>query len=128
MSSSLCGAICRLAELLYEHGPAYAEGWNFGPNDEDAKPVGWIVDKMARLWGSEARWEIDQVSIRTKRTTSSSISPRRAAVSTGTRRCASRMPWRLIVDWAQQRQAGADVRKLTLAQIHDYQRLTRKLI
>jgi CDP-glucose 4,6-dehydratase len=31
---------------------------------------------------------------------------------------------RLIVDWARQRQAGADVRKLTLAQIQDYQRLT----
>lgn len=26
-----------LAQHLYEEGPAYAEGWNFGPNDEDAK-------------------------------------------------------------------------------------------
>jgi CDP-glucose 4,6-dehydratase len=41
-----------LAEQLYQHGPDYAEGWNFGPNDEDAKEVGWIVKQMATLWGS----------------------------------------------------------------------------
>ena len=29
-----------LAERLYESGPAFAEGWNFGPNDEDAKTGG----------------------------------------------------------------------------------------
>jgi CDP-glucose 4,6-dehydratase len=43
-----------LAERLYQHGPDYAEGWNFGPNDEDAKPVGWIVEQMAALWGPGA--------------------------------------------------------------------------
>jgi CDP-glucose 4,6-dehydratase len=48
-----------LAECLYEHGPGYAEGWNFGPNDEDAKPVGWIVEQMAALWGNDAQWQID---------------------------------------------------------------------
>ena len=47
-----------LAERLYEHGPEYAEGWNFGPIDEDAKPVGWIVEKMAALWGQGAQWQI----------------------------------------------------------------------
>jgi CDP-glucose 4,6-dehydratase len=48
-----------LAERLYEHGADYAEGWNFGPNDEDAKPVGWIVEQMAALWGHDAQWQID---------------------------------------------------------------------
>ena len=28
-----------LAQKLYEQGTRFAEGWNFGPNDEDAKPV-----------------------------------------------------------------------------------------
>jgi len=35
-----------LAEKLYREGSAYAEAWNFGPNDDDAKPVGWIVDQL----------------------------------------------------------------------------------
>lgn len=35
-----------LAEKLYSDGGAFAEGWNFGPNDNDAKPVNWIVDQL----------------------------------------------------------------------------------
>jgi CDP-glucose 4,6-dehydratase len=37
-----------LAEKLYTEGPKYAEGWNFGPMDEDAKPVEWIVQKLVK--------------------------------------------------------------------------------
>jgi len=49
-----------LAEKLYLEGTRYAEGWNFGPPDEDAKPVEWIVDRMCGLWGRGARYEIDR--------------------------------------------------------------------
>lgn len=49
-----------LAERLYGHGASYAEGWNFGPDDDDAKPVGQIVEQMAALWGGDARWQIDK--------------------------------------------------------------------
>jgi CDP-glucose 4,6-dehydratase len=48
-----------LAEKLYTQGPAYAEGWNFGPADEDAKPVQWIVEQLTALWGDGARWQLD---------------------------------------------------------------------
>ncbi len=44
-----------LAERLWEE-PALAGGWNFGPRDEDAKPVSWIVERMAALWGGDAAW------------------------------------------------------------------------
>jgi CDP-glucose 4,6-dehydratase len=45
-----------LAQKLYEEGVVYAEGWNFGPNDEDAKPVQWIVEKLTETWGEGASW------------------------------------------------------------------------
>lgn len=48
-----------LAERLWQEGPKYAEGWNFGPNDEDARPVSWIVDHLTALWGEGASWEVD---------------------------------------------------------------------
>lgn len=48
-----------LAQKLYANGPRYAEGWNFGPNDNDAKPVEWIVKKMCAKWGQNASYEID---------------------------------------------------------------------
>lgn len=48
-----------LAEKLYEEGTRWAEGWNFGPRVEDAKSVGWIVKEMAKQWGGDAAWDID---------------------------------------------------------------------
>jgi CDP-glucose 4,6-dehydratase len=48
-----------LAERLYSDGQAFAEAWNFGPRDQDARPVQWIVENLAQGWGQGARWEID---------------------------------------------------------------------
>jgi CDP-glucose 4,6-dehydratase len=33
---------------------------NFGPNDEDAKPVQWIVERLTQQWGDGASWKLDQ--------------------------------------------------------------------
>lgn len=49
-----------LAQRLYEDGVTYAEGWNFGPNDDDARPVRWIVEHIVQQWGDEAAWQLDQ--------------------------------------------------------------------
>ena len=46
----------QLAESLYAHGQLDAEGWNFGPRDEDARPVQWIVEHLCKHWGSGASW------------------------------------------------------------------------
>jgi len=49
-----------LAHRLYEDGPDFAEGWNFGPLDSDAKTVEWIVQSVCRIWGETAHYEIDK--------------------------------------------------------------------
>lgn len=48
-----------LAEKLYTEGGEYAEGWNFGPRDEDVRPVEWILDRMVLAWGEGASWQLD---------------------------------------------------------------------
>lgn len=48
-----------LAQKLYEEGMAYGEGWNFGPNDEDAKSVQWIVEQLSKAWGEGANCVLD---------------------------------------------------------------------
>lgn len=48
-----------LAEKLYTEGQAWAEGWNFGPQDDDARPVQWIVEQMVQAWGNGASWRLD---------------------------------------------------------------------
>ncbi|MBC7488797.1 MAG: CDP-glucose 4,6-dehydratase [Glaciimonas sp.] len=113
-----------LAERLYEQGSSYAEGWNFGPNYEDAKPVGWIVKQMAEMWGNDVQWKID-----------TGEHPHEANyLKLDISKARSRLDWRpvlrltdalkLIIDWSKQRQTGADMRKLTLNQINSYQTLT----
>lgn len=48
-----------LARRLFEDGAHYSEGWNFGPADEDAKPVQWLVEKLCVGWGDGASYELD---------------------------------------------------------------------
>lgn len=48
-----------LAQKLYENGGNFADGWNFGSLDEDAKPVEWVVKRLCEQWGNEAQYEID---------------------------------------------------------------------
>jgi CDP-glucose 4,6-dehydratase len=50
-----------LAERLWTNGAEYeyAQGWNFGPNTEEARPVSWIVQHLTKIWGNGARWESD---------------------------------------------------------------------
>ena len=50
-----------LAQKLYEDQEDYAEGWNFGPNEKDVKPVDWILNKMISKWPNSS-WELDQNS------------------------------------------------------------------
>ena len=49
-----------LAQHLFEEGNNFAEGWNFGPKDEDCKPVSWILDRMVTNWGNGASWQLDK--------------------------------------------------------------------
>jgi CDP-glucose 4,6-dehydratase len=49
-----------LAQALSEEGEKYSSGWNFGPNDEDAKPVQWIVEQMTSKWGGDVTWTQDK--------------------------------------------------------------------
>ena len=37
-----------LAEKLWEDPQKYSQAWNFGPYDNDAQPVGWIVEQISQ--------------------------------------------------------------------------------
>ncbi|WP_019635701.1 CDP-glucose 4,6-dehydratase [Paenibacillus fonticola] len=53
------GGYLLLAQNLFQYGEKYASAYNFGPHDEDAKPVEWIVKKICDKWGRGATYEID---------------------------------------------------------------------
>ena len=49
-----------LAEALWRTPADATEAWNFGPRDDDARTVQWIVERMCEAWGAGATWTRDE--------------------------------------------------------------------
>lgn len=47
-----------LAQQLYQKGEAFAEPWNFGPDDRDAVKVETLVKNLCNLWKGKAEYSI----------------------------------------------------------------------
>lgn len=115
-----------LAEKLYTEGAAYAEGWNFGPNDEDAKPVQWIVEQLTHQWGEGASWVLGGGEHLHE------AHYLRLDCSKAKMRLDWHPRWHLedalsaIIEWHRAHRDGKDMRELTLRQIEIYSDKTRK--
>ena len=48
------GGYLLIAERLLARDALFADAWNFGPAEDDARPVSWIVDRMRAAWGGAA--------------------------------------------------------------------------
>lgn len=105
-----------LAQALWD-SPEHAEGWNFGPADQDARAVGWIVRRLSDLWPEGVHWSLDD-----------GPHPHEARyLKLDSSRARSRLGWHppleldaaleSIVNWYRELQAGADMRTVTLGQI-----------
>jgi CDP-glucose 4,6-dehydratase len=110
-----------LAERLWADAPAYADGWNFGPNDEDAMEVGAIVGRVTALWGDSATWQRDTAAhpheARTLRLDCSKARTRLGWAPVLSLPTA--LEW--IVAWYRCYQAGNDMKQYSLAQLSEYQ-------
>ena len=109
-----------LAERLCLDGAAYAEGWNFGPAEADARPVGWIADAMATRWGGSARWHVQGDG-----------GPHEATyLKLDCSKARARLGWHprwtlaealeRIVDWHKAHAAGEDMKAFSRRQIQEY--------
>ncbi len=47
-----------LVERLCSAGMSFAEGWNFGPADDDCKSVSYIADHLVKRWGGSASYHL----------------------------------------------------------------------
>ena len=112
-----------LAEELCRQGSAVAEAWNFGPGEDDCRPVSWLVDRLVTRWGDGASWQPE---------------PHPGFHESGflmldCRKARERLAWRppvaleaavdWLVDWYRLHASAGDVRALTLEQIDETQRL-----
>jgi CDP-glucose 4,6-dehydratase len=109
-----------LAERLWDDGAGFAEGWNFGPGDEESRPVSWIADLVVALWGDGASWRLDTEQ-----------HPHEAHyLRLDSSKARTRLGWRpqwgieqalrATVEWFKAWQKRADMRRTTLDQIETY--------
>jgi CDP-glucose 4,6-dehydratase len=109
-----------LAQELFLNGDEFAEAWNFGPKDEDCKPVSWILDQMVNSWGNGASWELDKNN-----------NPHEAGfLKLDCSKASNRLKWnpkwslqitlKSIVDWHQLYTNGGDIKKQCLKEINTY--------
>ena len=109
-----------LAQELFVNGDKFAEGWNFGPKDEDCKPVSWILDVMVKNWKNNASWNLDINN-----------NPHEADfLKLDCSKASKRLKWdskwnleltlKSIVDWHQLYINGGDVKKQCLNEINIY--------
>lgn len=108
-----------LAQHLYQSPQTYAEGWNFGPNDEDVKPVDWILNQMVANWPG-ARWELD------KKNHPHEAGFLKLDISKAKSKLHWYPKWRLdetllrIINWHQAWLSGEDMQTQCLKEISDY--------
>lgn len=113
------GGYLRLAEALAAD-PGLAGGFNFGPAEEDARSVRWLVERLAELWPAPLPWAHD-----------AGAHPHEAGyLALDSTKARERLGWTpswgvdealsRIVEWHREVRAGADPRALTLAQIESF--------
>lgn len=110
-----------LAEKLFENGPEYAEAWNFGPEQSDAKPVSWIAEALTNMWGVQALWKADE-----------NDHPHEAHyLKLDCSKAHSQLKWsprwslysalENITKWHKAHEDGEDMRAVTIQQIQQYE-------
>lgn len=113
-----------LARALWTDGDRFADGWNFGPQQEDARPVGDVVDRLIARWGDGAD------AVRAPGSHPHEASFLRLDCS----KARALLGWTPLVDlptaldwtaeWYRAFYDGADAREVTLDQIHQLAHLT----
>ncbi len=109
-----------LAEQLHVNGAGFAEAWNFGPADEDARPVSWIVEHMAEMC-KNINWQCDELP-QPHETNYLKLDSSKAH-----HQLHWQPRWRLktalqkTLEWHEAWRSAADMRSVTLAQLNDYQ-------
>lgn len=109
-----------LAEDLYQKGSVVADAWNFGPHDEDCKPVSWLLDQLIQVWGDGASWKLDEKP-----------NPHEATfLKLDCSKAKHELKWqskwhvdetlKRIVNWHKAFLTNSDMRSLTISEIRDY--------
>lgn len=115
------GGYLLIAERLLGGEARFADAWNFGPADDDARPVSWIVEKMRAAWGDDAAGPLADAAPRPHEAGLLRLDCSKARAALGWRPALTleqALDW--IVAWHKATGTGSEARAVTLSQIADY--------
>ena len=114
------GGYLMIAQRLVEGRDGAASAWNFGPDEADTRPVGWIAEHLCADWGVPGGWD---------RGDGSTLHEARI-LKLDCAKARSELGWRpalgleaalaLIVEWHRQVADGGDARAISLRQLAGY--------
>ncbi len=110
-----------LAEKLHADGASYSDAFNFGPSEEDAKPVQWIVEELTRNWSQAASWHLDSGNHPHEAHYLKLDCAKARAVLNWTPRWNLAQTLQAIIDWHKAHQSGQDMRAVCLQQITNFE-------
>lgn len=114
----------RLAEsLVSEQGGSYAEGWNFGPAEEDCKPVSYLVQYVAKAWGDGASWHLSESPQPHEANFLKVDASKSRARLNWNRRMSLDLALNWTVEWYRRERSGENPERLTIEQIERYEQL-----
>jgi CDP-glucose 4,6-dehydratase len=107
-----------LAQQLWTD-PQLATAWNFGPPDDDARSVAWIVEQLRERWGDGVGWE-QEAAPQPHEATYLKLDSSRARARLGWRPPVTlELALHSIVAWHDAFDREADMRDFTQAQMRE---------
>lgn len=114
-----------LTEKLFTEGQGFAEAWNFGPEEADARPVQWIVEYLCSQV-PDAAWQCDD-----------SPQPHEAnTLKLDSSKAKAQLGWRprwnlqtalgMTLAWHQDWKQGSDMAAVSRQQIHEFEAVARQ--
>lgn len=109
-----------LAEKLFTEGQGFAEAWNFGPEDVDARPVQWILEYLCGQV-PDADWQCD-VSPQPHEASTLKLDSSKAKAQLGWRpRWNLKTTLGMTLTWYQAWKQGSDMAAISTQQIQEYE-------
>jgi CDP-glucose 4,6-dehydratase len=110
-----------LVEHLWNFGKKFEGAWNFGPGEEDTKPVWWIADYLIDKWGQNAQWIKEQNQIVHEDTLLKLDCSKARTLLKWKPKLAIETAMDWIVKWYKSYVEGKDMRNITFEQIGQYE-------